>query len=49
MYKLSNSKPMKGFKCGVMLECPEVQAKARASGSNVEMSRGAGEGAGKRE
>ena len=49
MYKLSSSKPVKAFKCGVMLECPGVQAKARASGSNVGMSRGAGEGAGKRQ
>ena len=31
MYKLFSSKPVKGFKCGVMLECQGVQAKARAS------------------
>ena len=30
-----------------MLECPGVQAKARARGSNVGMTKGAGEGAGK--
>ena len=32
MYKLSSSKLAKGFKCGVMLEYPGVQAKARPSG-----------------